>query len=136
MTKDEWIAYYNKKTPEPFKPDERMNFFFHPDKGFCEVGMSDNCVFIGQLAGDGRWWKEKVDAMARVFGCKRGSCFFCRRSVPAYLRLFGYKVEGREMIGEYTKYVCSNKDSGKYLFAFPTGHFLHGIQLYYMEWEV
>ena len=136
MTKDEWIAYYNKKTPEPFQPDERMEFFFHPDKGFCEVGMSEKSVFIGQLAGDGRWWKDQVDNMARIMGRRRGTCFFCRRSVPAYLRLFGYHVEGTEKTGEYTRYVCAHKDSGKYLTASPTGHFFHGIQLYYMEWEV
>ena len=136
MTLDEWIAFYDAKTPVPFKRDDTLSFFFLPDKGFCEVGMKDGIVFIGQLAGDGRWWKERADAMARVYGCRRGSCFFCRRSVKAYLRLFGYRIEGWEAIGDYKKYVCSNISSGKYLLAFPTGHFSNNVQFYLMEWEV
>lgn len=136
MTQDEWIAYYNKKAPAPFARDERMSFFVHPDKGFCEVGMDKENVFIGQLAGDGRWWKEKVDAMARKIGRRRGTCFFCRSALLAYLRLFGYRIEGWSYVGEYKKYVCSHRKSGKYLLASPTGHFLNGNHLYYMEWEV
>ena len=136
MTLDEWIAYYNSKTPEAFKPKESLAFLFDPDKGFCEVGMDKDCVYIGQVAGDWRFWKAKAEDIARKMGCRHGSVFLCRRSILAYIRLLGYKVMGKEDINGYTKYVCAHRESGKYALVFPTGRFLHDVHIYYVEWEV
>ena len=57
-TLPEWIELYNRKTPEPFKRDERFRLFFLPDKGFCEIGNTEKMIVINQLSGDGRFWKK------------------------------------------------------------------------------
>lgn len=64
-TLDEWISYYNRKTPEKFERDERFELFFSPEKGFCEVGERGDIMIINQLAGDGRYWKALVSKAAR-----------------------------------------------------------------------
>ena len=66
MTMDEWIAAYDRKNPnDPFQRDERFALFYQPDHGFCEVMFTDKMTIIGQMAGDERYWRSRIDEAAR-----------------------------------------------------------------------
>ena len=137
MTLDEWIQKYNAKTPEPFKRDERYELFFLPDKGFCEVGMTDDMVVIHQLAGDARFWKEKISDMARKVGIKKGGTWCVRKAILAYIRLFGYRIEATAELSDGLKrYYCVHKETEKHGLASPAFKFESGEQAYFITWEV
>jgi hypothetical protein len=136
MTLEEWIERYNKKTPEPFKRDERYEFFFLPDKGFCEVGQDGDMIIIHQLCGDARFWKEKVSEMARKIGAAKCGTWCVRQEVLAYIRLFGYKIYKREKTTEgLTRYYGIQKDTGKKGLMSPAFRFETGEQAYFVTWE-
>ena len=91
-TLDEWIARYNKKIPEGFKRDEKFTLFYIPDKGFCEMTATDKMIVIGQASGDGVFWRDFAEKIARKLGLKTGG-FFCRRErVLLWARLLGFTV--------------------------------------------
>jgi hypothetical protein len=137
MTLDEWIDFYNRKTPEPFKRDERFNLFFLPDKGFCEVGQSENIIVIRQLAGDARFWKEKVSDMAAKIGVEMCGTWCIRKEILAYIRLFGYRIYRTEKLPDGLKrYYGINKDTGKKGLASPAFRYESGEQAYFITWEV
>ena len=136
MTLDEWIAAYNKKTPEPFKRDERYALFYLPDKGFCEVGMTSDLVVIHQLAGDARFWKKHVTDMARKIGVKKCGTWCIRKAILAYIRLFGYKIYKTEKTKDgLTRYYGIDSNNQKGL-ASPAFTYADGTQAYFITWEV
>ena len=136
MTLDEWIAKYNSKTKEPFARDERYNFFFLPEKGFCEVGMTDNMYIINQLCGDARFWKGKVDDMARETDVKMCGTWCIRPEILAYIRLFGYKVLYQDILEDgAVKYTCIHRESGKKGWASPNYRYKdNNQQTYLITW--
>ena len=136
MTLDEWIARYDKKTPEPFKRDERYNFFFLPDKGFCEVGRVGTLVVINQLAGDARFWKKHVTDMARETGAKACGTWCIRKAILAYIRLFGYRIYKTEETTDGRKRYYGIDDEGKKGLASPAFVYEDGTQAYFITWEV
>ena len=103
-TLDEWIARYNKKVPEGFKRDERFALFYLPDKGFCELGLTEHTVLIWQASGDGRHWKNFAENVARKFG-KEVCVTTCeRKEVRAWIKLFGFKVTKTEERDGFKRY--------------------------------
>ena len=136
MTLDEWIDYYNKKTPEPFKRDERYELFFHPDKGFCEVGQTGDMLIIHQLAGDARFWKESVSKAARTIGMKACGTWCIRKGIRAYIRLFGFHIERETKTTDgHTRFYCKNKENKNGLVS-PAWKYADGTQAYFITWEV
>ena len=136
MTLDEWIALYNKKTPEPFVRDERFELFFLPDKGFCEVGISGTLVVINQLAGDARFWKKHVSDMTRKIGLKKCGTWCIRKAILAYIRLFGYKIYKTEETADGIKRYYGIDNEGKKGLASPAFRYESGEQAYFITWEV
>lgn len=134
-TLDEWISYYNRKTPEKFERDTRFELFFSPDKGFCEVGQSGKMLIINQLAGDGRFWKAKVSDAARAAGLHVCGTWCIRRNIRAYIRLFGYHVTWAEDLGGLKRYHCKDADGRKGL-ASPAFRYNDETQAYFITWEV
>lgn len=136
MTLEEWIARYNQKSPEAFKPDARYQFYFHPDKGFCEIGFSKDMVIINQLCGDGRFWKKSVDRIGKEVGVHYGGTWCVRPAVRAYIRLFGYRVVEVEHLSDGTKrYHCLDEYGRKGLVS-PAFKYESGEQAYFVTWEV
>lgn len=136
MTLQEWIEKYNKKAPEPFKRNERFDLFFLPDKGFCEVGMTDDMVIIYQLCGDARFWRDKVSDMARKIGAKMCGTWCVRKEILAYIRLFGYKITHTEDLPDGLKrYHAIHKDTGKEGLVSPAFRFEGGEQAYFITWQ-
>lgn len=135
MTLDQWIEKYNKKTPVKFEKNDKYNFFFLPDKGFCEVGMTNDMVIIHQLCGDARFWKEKVSEMARKIGAKKCGTWCVRQEIKAYIRLFGYKVYKKEETTEGLIRYYGIDNNGKKGLMSPAFRFETGEQAYFVTWD-
>lgn len=136
MTLEEWIAVYNKKSVEPWKYDDRYEFYFNMDKGFCEIGFTADMVIINQLCGDGRWWKENIDYMAECVGIHHGGTWCIRPQVKAYIRLFGYRIVEVEKLSDGAeRYHCLDKNNKKGLVS-PAFKYADGTQAYFVTWEV
>ena len=132
----EWIELYNKKTPEPFKRDERFGLFYLPDKGFCEIGVTEKLAVINQLSGDGRFWKGIVEDLARKMNIKACGTICVRKAIKAWMRLFGFKiVETEDLPDGLKRYHCINDEGKKYLMS-PAARFKNGEYCYYVTWEV
>lgn len=138
MDMQSWIDKFNRDTGDKFERDNRFELFFLPDKGFCELGTTDNMLIINQLCGDGRFWKDKVDEVARQLG----SISFCGctcivRNIKAYIRLFGYKIESVVSLSDgASQFLCRHKKTGKEGKVSPA--FIYkdtGRQAYYVTWE-
>lgn len=135
MTLDQWIEKYNAKTPVNFKRNEQYDFFFLPDKGFCEVGMTNDMVIIHQLCGDARFWKEKVSEMARKIGAKKCGTWCIRQAINAYIRLFKYKVYKTEKTTEGLIRYYGIDNNGKKGLMSPAFRFETGEQAYFVTWD-
>jgi hypothetical protein len=139
MTLEEWIAFYNRKNPhDPFVPTEGFDLYFREDKGFCEVRMTENTAMIAQLAGDARFFKDHVDEVARLLGVHEGGTCCVRRQIRAYIRLFGYRVERVEELGDgKRRYHCTHKETGKKGLVSPAFTYDEtGEDAYYVTWEI
>lgn len=139
MTLYEWITFYNKKNPnDPFQPTEGFEFFFCPDKGFCEIRLLGDMVILGQLAGDARFFKEKVEAVARKLGIREGGTLCIRREILAYIRLFGYRiVQTEKLVDETRRYYCAHRETGKWGLASPSFTYdKTGELAYLITWEI
>lgn len=138
MTLEEWIELYNSKTPAPFVRDKRYELFYCPDKGFCEIGQSGNMIIAHQMAGDIRYWKERIEEAAKAAGVTMGGTWCVRKAIKAYIRLLDYEiVEDHKLSDGAHRYVCRNKKTGKEArvspaFWFPESH----IQAYFVTWQI
>lgn len=108
---EQWIAIYEKKVGK-FERDERFSLFYLPDKGFCELTATDNMVVIGQVSGDGRFWKKFAEDVAQRLGLKVCGCYCWRDSTHAWARLFGFKVDRVEGRGGLKRYYGTGKNGG------------------------
>ena len=136
-TLPEWIELYNRKTPEPFKRDERFRLFFLPDKGFCEIGNTEKMIVINQLSGDGRFWKKFAEELARENRFKMCGTWCVRKQIKAWIRLFGFTVTETENFPDGLKRfkgIDENGRKGRMSPAYDgkTGEFKN----YYVTWEV
>jgi hypothetical protein len=139
MRFSEWAAFYDKKNPEdPFSPTPGYDLYFVADKGFCEVQFRETMAIIGQLAGDGRFFRDKVEEVARKLGIKEGGTICIRKEIRAYIRLFGYRIEREEKLpdGEI-RYHARHKETGKRFRASPAFRYKGSGELgYYVTWEI
>ena len=139
MTFAEWAAFYDKKNPEdPFSPTPGYDLYFVADKGFCEVQFRETMAIIGQTAGDGRFFRDKVEEVARKLGIKEGGTICIRKEIRAYIRLFGYRMEREEKLpdGEI-RYHAWHKKTGKWLRASPMFRYKGSGELAYgVTWEI
>lgn len=130
----EWIERYNRKVPEGFKRDEKFALFFRPDKGFCEIANAGKMVIIGQVCGDGRFWKKHAEEWARELGLKACGAYFVRNEVSAYQKLFGFKVVKTEEKDGFKRYHCKAAD-GRW--GLMTECVIDGKRrAHYVTWEV
>lgn len=139
MNLDDWIKKYNSKTEEPFKRDYRFLLCSLPEKGFCEIGKSQegNMYIINQLCGDARYWKSKVDEVARKTGVKMCGTWCIRPEIYAYIRLFGYKIiEDHELEDGSRKIIAVHKKTGKKGWVSPGYRYTEsGHTAYLVTWE-
>ena len=136
-TLEQWAEDFNKKTPEKFVRDERYELFYLPDKGFCEIGVTEKMLIIHQLSGDGRFWKNFAEKLARLMNLKVCGTWCIRKEILAYIRLFGYKIiEVEEFSPKYKIYHCEDSTGRKARVA-PAFYYKNvKVQAYYATWEV
>lgn len=138
MSFEEWIKLYETKTHEKFKQDARFQLFFRPDKGFCEVGQLKDMLIINQLCGDARFWKAKIEELARQMdGVTMCGTWCIRKAIKAYIRLFGYELIAENKLPDggiqfFTKHKTTKK-SGRVSPAFKYKD--TGVQAYFITWE-
>lgn len=137
MTLEYWIEKYNKKAPEPFMRDEKFQLFYVPDKGVCEIGMSDDMLILRCLSTSNVfYWKNAAEDIARKVGIKIIGTWCVRREIMAYIRLFGYRIiKTEELEDGLNRYRCRNKE-GKQARVSPSFVFENGRQAYFVTWEV
>ena len=137
MDLENWIVKYEGKTGEKFERDIRFELFFHPDKGFCEIGQGDNLLIINQLCGDARFWRDLVDNAAKASGIKHCGTWCIRKEILAYIRLFGYRIVREHILPDGLKiYYAIRKETGKPGRAAPCFKYKDtGTQAYFITWE-
>lgn len=127
---EEWIELYENKANERFERDERFELFYLPEKGFVEIMDTGKMVWVNQLCGEFKFWRDFIERVTRKLGYSHAGTL-CIRHIKAYLRMAGfapYKVEVTEQ-GE--RYFCVDKNTGQKGQASPAGK-----NTYYITWEV
>lgn len=131
---DEWIEAYNKKIPEGFKRDENFAFFYLPDKGFCEVATDGTIMIMGQVSGDGRFWRDFAEKLAREFNINVCGTKCARKEFKAWIRLFGFKIDKWDEENGLKRYYGTDKNG---CWGIMTEYELDtGDSQYYVTWEV
>lgn len=108
---NQWIARYEKKVGK-FERDERFALFYLPDKGICELGATGNMVVIGQVSGDGLFWKNFAEGVACKLGLKACGCLNWRGSIRSWAKLFGFKIDKVEERDGLKRYYGTGKNGG------------------------
>lgn len=117
--------------------DEKFQLFYVPDKGVCEIGMSDDMLILRCLSTSNVfYWKNAAEDIARKVGIKIIGTWCVRREIMAYIRLFGYRIiKTEELEDGLNRYRCKNKE-GKQARVSPSFVFENGQQAYFVTWEV
>ena len=136
-TLEEWIEHYEKKTNVNYEePDKRTIRFFFPDRGFAEIGSTKNMVVIGQMSGDGIFWKQVAEVLAMERGITHLGSWLIRPP-ETYLKLFGVEIEKVEELEIGMKrYYGKFKDTGKKVLITPEGKMSNGNVRYVVTWEI
>lgn len=136
-TLEEWIKFYEEKTSQKFERDERFKLFYLPDKGFCEIMQTEKMTVINQLSGDGKFWKNFAEKIARINNSEMLGSWYIRKNVRAYMRLFGFKIIGEEILSDQLKrYRSIDKDGNKGLMSPSYDAKTKKHVGYFVTWEV
>ena len=130
-TLEEWIEFYNRKCPEPFKRDEKFSLFFIPDKGFCEIRLTEKMVIGRAACGDIKFFRILIENIALIYH-RDVAGTYCVRKILPYIRWAGFKVIATE--GE--SYLCEDKQTGQKARCSPVFELANGEKLYLVTWRV
>lgn len=136
-TIDEWIEIYEKKTKLKYEtPDPRTRRFYFPDRGFAEIGIAPDMVVIGQMSGDGIFWKQVAEILAAERGIKNLGSWLVR-DVEGYIKFYGVEIEKvEEKEKGFKRYYGKFKDTGKNVLLTPQGKISNGNIRYIATWEI
>ena len=135
-TFEDYVARYEKKTQGKFERNEDLNIYFLPDKGFCEIGVKENKIKVGAVCGDGKFWCNFANEIARRMDLKLGTVYFSRQMPKAYIRLLGFKIVEEKENSQGTKdFICVN-DEGKNATVIPAYKDKNDNEIYRVLWEV
>ena len=85
-------------------PDKRTIRFFFPTRGFAEIGATKDMVVIGQMSGDGIFWKQVAEVLALERGITHLGSWLVRNP-ETYIKLFGVEIENvKESIPDMKRY--------------------------------
>ena len=136
-TLEEWIKIYETKTKLKYeKPDPRTVRFFFPDRGFAEIGITQDMVVIGQMSGDGVFWKQVAEILAKERKISHVGTWIVR-NVEAYIKFFGVEIEDvEEKESGLKRYRGKFKSTGKKVLLTPQGKIRNGNIRYIATWEI
>ena len=106
---EEWRKIYEKKSGEKFVRDESYELFYLPEKGFCKIAVTEKMIVVNQVCGDGIFWKNFANEIARRMGLKIGKVYFVRKNPKAYIRLLGYRILEEKNSQGFKDYICEKK---------------------------
>lgn len=93
-TLSEWKEFYKLKSgDDPLSQDNRQLFYLG-ERGYClmTVDQEHKMVVMAEVCGDGKFWSDLGEIIARLSGCHCVSAL-CTRKIKPYIRAFGWKVE-------------------------------------------
>lgn len=92
-TLEEWIGWYEQKTGDTFTLPDDYTINYHEKRGLMAIKpvFEKKMLVIEYVIGDGRFWYDVADMLARQNGL-RYIATICTRSVYAYIRFWKYKV--------------------------------------------
>ena len=135
-TLTEWIDYYNSKTGNRFERDERYRLLYHPSRGFVELMPGKTMLIVGQMCGDGHFWKDMADALAASLGYQYVGAQGIRKSAWAYARCFGYRLDRVNDLGDGEKqYFGTHRATGKHIRVSPGFRQEDGSWSCFLTWE-
>ena len=136
MPLDDWIAEYERKTGEEFKPTPGFKLFFFPNRGFAEIRVTEKMIIVRQMCGEAKFWKDLVGFFAQALGIYHVGTY-CIRNIYAYIRLFGFHVVSTEDLNDgYKRLFCVDKYGNKGQASPAWKSTRTGVDAYYITWEV
>ena len=92
-TPEEYIKWYEKKTGDTFTLPEGYVINYHERRGLMTVkaDVKNSMLIVGYTIGDGRFWHDALEVMARMNGL-RYIATRCTREVRAYIRFWRYRI--------------------------------------------
>lgn len=136
-TLNEWIAFYEEKTGEKFKPHPSFKLLYFPKRGFCEISLEPKTkmVIAYQLCGDGHFWKDLLDSFTKLLGFTHGGAI-CVRSIVPYIRYWGFRIDQTiRLPNGQNQYFCINR-YGEKARCSPAWLKEGGEYAYFVTWEV
>ena len=132
---EDWKKLYEEKTGDKYETDKSFLEMYLPERGLCQMTATEKMVVVGSMSGDGKFWRDVAEILARIMGKKMLGTLCVRQNPEAYMRLFGYKLtkktrnpDGRE------KYYGMNQQ-GQHILISPA--YRDGAkEVYYCTWEV
>ncbi len=107
-TFDEWKAFFEKKTGDTYCEPEGYETFFLPERGYIQMKVDGDMLLIYGLTGDGRYWRDFAETIARSLGMKCMASI-CTRKVLPYIRFWGWSVEYEDEQDGTCRYYCRDK---------------------------
>ena len=132
---EEWIEFYNRKVPYPFKRDERFKLLYRPEKGFCEIGYSGDMAIAKATCGDILFWRKVIENFARELNLNKCGVVTCRSILP-YIRVAGFKVDREVETSKGIKYYCTEKKTGQKAQCSPAYSLPNGVKGHFVIWRV
>lgn len=133
-TLEEWIRIYEKKTSEKFNPKSDRQLVFDSEKGFCQLKISEGKLFVYQVCGDGKHWRNFSEYVARNLGIKACVTYCVRKNIRAFIRLLGYHITKTKEKNNLKCFHTEDLDGNKaMLFEYVLEN---GRQGYEIFWEV
>lgn len=132
----EWKEFYKQKTGDEFRTRSGFRELYIPERGLCQLSVTEKLVVLEQVSGDGRFWKDVADIVSRLLGLNMAGTLLTRRNPVAYMRLFGYEVEEIEEHGCEKRYYGRNKRTGLRCWLTPAEQETsRGDRIYFVTWE-
>ena len=112
----QWIDIYEKKTNDKVELPTGFRLFYLPARGFMMVRplVADGILYIYQVCGDGKFWHDHAELMARALGFP---CLatICNRNIETYLRNFEFDVLVKQDINSEKRFLCQDNVGRKVL---------------------
>lgn len=133
---EEWKAWYERKTGLEWEENPRYRTYYFADRGLAQFAFTKDMVVLNQVSGDGRFWKQAAEILARTLCCRHLGTW-CIRKIESYMRLFGYEIEYvEELDGGLKRYHCRNKATGQAGLASPSFMTKAGKLGYMITWTI
>ena len=105
-TMSEWREFYRQKSGDDPLTEDGRQLFYLGERGYClvTVDVEHKMVVMAEVCGDGGFWSDFGEIIAKISGCHSVTAL-CTRKIKPYIRAFGWTVE--------KAWACVTKDSNE-----------------------